>query len=229
MMDYLQHRVITGVSIIKDRQTFYWQITQRKLIGRGQVEGPATIRKPYKTARTVNVRDDPLLVEGTDYHTLNWENRSVNLDTLVASPGNVITGVKFVADKGHLSLQIRSTRFDFHTGFLQDIHRSEWISNSAPVRTPILLQHPDKSDRSPLKSMPDTTLNRYVDFQPTDIQKDAAQTTVPYIDTELVEPTHPTILSGIGLYYKGQTGYGGFIAPQIITYDFTRHIKVQTN
>lgn len=200
------------------------------MIGKGQVESPATsIRKPYKTVRTINVIDDPVLKEGIDYHTLSHENRSVNLDSLVAPPGTVLTGIKFKAEKGHLGLEIRATRFDFNSGNLQDVARSEWISNSAPVRIPILLESPDKSDRSPSKSIPDITPNRYVDFQPTDIGKDAAQSTVPFIDTELVEPTHPSILSGVGLYYKGQPGFGGFIAPKIITYDFAPHIKVQTN
>lgn len=223
-------RVITGVSIIKDRQTFYWQITQRKLIGKGQVESPASnIRKPYKTIRTIDVRNDPLLQEGIDYHALSWENRSVNFDTLVAPPGNVLTGIKFKSEKGHLSLAIRATKFDFNSGILQDVARSEWISSTITNRTPILLTNPDKSDRSLSKSILDITPNSYIDFQPTDIGKDAAQTTVPFIDIELVEPTHPTILSGAGLYYKGLPEYGGFIAPKIVTYDFAPHIKVQSN
>lgn len=227
---FVVNRVITGVSIIKDRQTFYWQITQRKLITKGQVESPASnIRKPYKTVRTINVRDDPVLKEGIDYHALSWQNRSVNLDTLIAPPGSVLTGIKFKAEHGHLSLEIRATKFDFNSGTLQDVVRSEWISSTTTDRTPILLENPDKSDRSLSKSIPDITPNAYIDFQPTDDVKDAAQTTVPFIDVELVEPTHPTILSGAGLYYKGQPGFGGFIAPKIVTYDFAPHVKVQSN
>lgn len=148
---------------------------------------------------------------------------------MIAPPGSVLTGIKFKAEKGHLSLEIRATKFDFNSGTLQDVVRSEWISSPATTRTPILLESPDKSDRSLSKSIPDITPNSYIDFQPTDIGKDAAQTTVPFIDIELVEPTHPTILSGAGLYYKGQPGFGGFIAPKIVTYDFSPHIKVQSN
>lgn len=141
----------------------------------------------------------------------------------------MLTGIKFKSEKGHLSLEIRATKFDFNSGTLQDVIRSEWIASTITNRAPILLTEPDKSDRSLSKSIPDITPNSYVDFQPTDIGKDAAQTTVPFIDIELVEPTHPTILSGAGLYYKGQPGFGGFIAPKIVTYDFAPHIKVQSN
>lgn len=141
----------------------------------------------------------------------------------------MLTGIKFKAEKGHLSLEIRATKFDFNSGTLQDVVRSEWISSTTTDRTPILLMSPDKSDRSLSKSIPDITPNSYIDFQPTDIGKDAAQTTVPFIDVELVEPTHPTILSGAGLFYKGQPGFGGFIAPKIVTYDFAPHIKVHSN
>ncbi|XP_037049805.1 uncharacterized protein LOC119084060 isoform X2 [Bradysia coprophila] len=230
LSDTDRNMVITGVAIVKDRQTFYWQITQRKLISKGQVESPASnIRKPYKTIRTINVREDPSLKEGIDYHALSYENRSVNFDTLVAPHGSVLTGIKFKAEKGHLSLEIRATKFDFNSGTLQDVVRSEWISSPVTERTQIHLDNPDKSDRSLSKSILDITPNSYIDFQPTDIWKDAAQTTVPYIDVELVEPTHPTILSGAGLFYKGQPGYGGFIAPKIVTYDFAPHIKVQQN
>lgn len=194
------------------------------------MESPASnFRKPFKPIRTINVREDPTLVEGIDYHVLSYENRSVNFDTLIAPPGKVLTGIKFKAEKGHLSLEIRATQFDFNSGTLQNVVRSEWISSPIKERTQIYLNNPDKSDRSLSKSIPDITQNSYIDFQPTDIWKDAAQTTVPYIDIELVEPTHPSILSGAGLFYKGQPEYGGFIAPKIVTYDFAPHIKVQRN
>ncbi|KAJ6642110.1 hypothetical protein Bhyg_07056 [Pseudolycoriella hygida] len=230
LSDTDQNMVITGVSIIKDRQTFYWQITQRKLLSKGQVESPVgIIRRPYKRVKTINVRDDPNLTEGIDYHVLSYENRSVNLDTLIAPPGRILTGIKFNAEQGHLSVAIRATKFDFNSGNLLDVFNSEWISKPSINRNKIFLDRPDKSDRSLTKSIPDITPNAYIEFQPTDIGKDAAQTTVPYIDIEFVEPKHPSILSGVGLYYKGQPGYGGFIAPKIVTYDFSPHIKLPSN
>lgn len=58
------------------------------------------------------------------------------------------------------------------------------------------------------------------------MDKDAAQSTVPFIDIQEVISNPPVPLSGLGIYHKGQRGYGGFLAPKIMTYDFTPHIRV---
>lgn len=47
--------------------------------------------------------------------------------------------------------------------------------------------------------------------------------TVPFIDTQPVEPKVPRPLTGAGLYYKTPgSDYGGYIAPLIIS-DFPIH------
>lgn len=66
--------------------------------------------------------------------------------------------------------------------------------------------------------------NQYIEFGPSDRLKDAGQVTVPFIDGSAVE-AKPTILSGAGLFYKEQTGYGGFISPYLIVYDYASLIK----
>lgn len=168
---------------------------------------------------------DPGITDGIDYHTLSWQNRSINLDTLVAPPGYVLTGIRFNVINGNLVLAIRVTRFDFKSGRLFDSF--EWISNYNEFRQPIELDRPSESShKSKTKSIPDTSPNRYVQFQPTDIDKDGGQTTVPYIDVQLVQAPNdkPTLLSGAGIYYKGEPGFGGFIAPKVVTYDYAQHI-----
>jgi len=82
--------------------------------------------------------------------------------------------------------------------------------------------------RSTVPSIPYPSDNQYIEFTSTGLDQDAAQTTVPYIDIQEVvsEPMVP--LSGIGVYYKSRDGYGGFLAPQIITYDFTPYVQVPT-
>lgn len=55
--------------------------------------------------------------DGIDYHTLSYENRKVNLDTVTAPPGKVLTGIRFhVANDGRLTIQIRGTDFNYVTG-----------------------------------------------------------------------------------------------------------------
>lgn len=68
--------------------------------------------------------------------------------------------------------------------------------------------------------------NQYIDFTHTDMDFDAAQTTVPFLDAQDVVPVPAIALSGVGLYFKGQDLSGGYVAPKLITYDFSPHIRM---
>lgn len=205
--------------------------------------------------------DSPEVVNGVDYHTLTYQKRSINLDTVLAPAKKIVTGVRFHAlDDGVLTIQIRCTDFDYETGELNNLHahctlcilneniknkcfmylfqlnfanwlgrlknldKSIWISNEEQsMRTELLLDEPDSPIRSGIGSNkplePNWTRNQYIKFGPTDRIKDAAQLTVPFLDGTFVEG-NPTILSGIGIYYKGRPGSGGFIAPYLVGFDF---------
>lgn len=174
---------------------------------------------PIKEFNLTDVHD------GYDYQTLSWENRSIYLDTVMAPEGAVITGIRFKSDNGHLHLEIQATKFDFDSGQLYDSF--EWISNlrrQHDYPTFISLENCDVPEKSARLSEPNWQQNAFVEFQPSDRAKDASQTTIPYIDTQLVEPSHPAPLVGIGIYYKGSDGFGGYIAPYLITFDYLAHI-----
>lgn len=66
-------------------------------------------------------------------------------------------------------------------------------------------------------------------FDSTSISKDAAQTTIPYIDAQKVAPNSGVWLTGIGLYHKGNVGYGGFVGFLVKTLDFTNHLLPSKN
>lgn len=174
-------------------------------------------------------RTDEGITEGVDYHKLSWQNRSINLATVSVPQGSVITGIRFTVLKEHLNFEIQSTRFDFNRGILYS--RSEWISNKNEKRSVLLIDRPEPSH--PIhrdseigeRSIPDFTPNKFIKFRPSDPDKDAGQTTVPFIDTQMVRPKELTLLSGISLYYKGRPGYGGFIAPKLTVYDMFKYIS----
>lgn len=203
---------------------FTWRITEGKLIRNAQINVSIPTWQKWKPLELFRLTDYDA-EDGVDYHTLNWQNRTINLDDLVAPPGKVVTGIRFAVDTGILKIEIRATKFDFDTGELYDIINSEWISNTIHDRTPIILERPDVSTNTLSKSIPNIEKNKYIEFGPTDKYLDAAQTTVPFIDIQMVSPANPIPLSGIGIYYKGQPYYGGFIAPKVITYDFQPYIK----
>lgn len=167
--------------------------------------------------------------ENRDYHTLTWEERAVNLDTVEVPAGKVVTGVRFRVINGALTLQVRGTDFDFDVGILINTENSNWYTSTKRTRTEILLDQPDISTNSREKSIPFALPDRYIKFQPTDRYKDIAQTAVPFIDAQLVESHNPSLISGVGLYYKGRQGYGGFIAPKLLNYNFAPHIKEPNN
>lgn len=96
-------------------------------------------------------------------------------------------------------------------------------------RSEITLKNPNVPTRSRVKSLPASTSNTFVKFTHSDINKDAAQTTVPFLDAQDVVNNPPVPLEGIGIFLKAQDGYGGFISPKIRTFDYGPYVQaVQT-
>lgn len=85
---------------------------------------------------------------------------------------------------------------------------------------------PDVPVRTEYRSKIHTETHKYVQFTPTDFDKDAAQTTIPFIDLQEVVTDPPVPLTGIGILYRGNKGYGGFIAPKIKTYNYGRLLNI---
>lgn len=102
-------------------------------------------------------------------------------------------------------------------------------ANGNKKRTEMSLKQPHISTKSKLKSLPISSPNTYIKFTHSDINKDAAQTTVPFLDSQDVTNSPPVPLAGIGIFVKGQDGYGGFIAPRIKTLDYAPFVQaIQT-
>jgi len=101
---------------------------------------------------------------------------------------------------------------------------SHWISNdNTPLRShsPRIqmkrLKDTDMPTRTKFPSIPDSTHDQYLNFEASSRSKDVSQSTIPFIDIQDVRPSPPVWLQGVGIYHKGQKGYGGFIAPRVYT------------
>lgn len=190
-------------------------IAQRQLLAFGNVD-----RSPIEYAWSLAEQFAPNSSdsqEGIDYFVLTYENRSLNLDTITASAGHVVTGVRFNRNhKGHLLLEVRFTEFDAFTGKLINLEKSVWLSNPNGGKHRINTDNLDIPTRANGKSVGKFKENSYVRFGPTHKKIDLSQTTVPFIDGQKVEAKMPGPLSGVGLFYKSQ----GFVAPRIILYNF---------
>lgn len=217
-------RIITGVRLIKESGVIQLSISERKLLPRGQTD--ESEQNTWTSAYRQFAVTDVDVVEGIDYATLTYENRSINLDDLVLPPGKVVTGVRFQQSSttGHLALEIRATDFDYFSGRLLNTSHNPWVKNDYGGQTEIEI--PNR--RNPLRYivrdlyLPELVPNAFVKFGPTDLDYDIGQTTVPFIETHPLESRNPVALGGIGLTYKSAgTDSAGFIALKTITYDFS--------
>lgn len=215
--------MVVGLALKKFQGIFQFLVVERDLRPYGTVDDSLPAYATYGNDPNFNIHD-ALVHENRDYHTLTWDKRSVNLDTFVLPAGKVVTGVRFRVVAGALTLQVRGTDFDFALGILINTENSGWYMSTKGNRTELLLEEPDISTNAKEKSIPFSLPDRFIKFGPTDRHKDISQTTVPFIDAQLVESHAPTLLSGVGLYYKGTPGYGGFIAPKILNYNFASHL-----
>lgn len=204
-------------------------ISERNLLPFGQAE----VTPPYPYGDTWraadNIFDDTPTTAGAqaNHFTLTYANRSINLNYVTVPKDHLVTGVRFRIIDGHISLEIRATEFEFTTGRLKNRANSLWVSNPNCGQTKIELtkRNNPAMSKSDL-SVPNTTPNAYIEFGPTDYWSDVSQLTVPFIDTQRVEPYRPIALAGVGLYHKTTTkGSGGFIATKLIVYDFTPYIQ----
>ncbi|XP_078045690.1 chemokine-like protein orion isoform X2 [Augochlora pura] len=221
--DTENNKVVTGIKLKKVNQIIHIQIQEGQLLERGIINKTTVAWQPIKPFSILdkNVKD------GVDYHTLMWEKRGLDLDDLMADQNHLVTGLKFRTIGSRLNLEIQVTPFNFTTGeLLQPSINSFWISNDVTDRSELELKNPDIPTRVQLLSLPNSKKNQYVNFAPSDKVMDAAQNTIPFIDIQPVESKPPVPLAGAGVFHKGRSGSGGFVAMKLITYDFSPHLTV---
>ncbi|XP_046744717.1 uncharacterized protein LOC124410410 isoform X3 [Diprion similis] len=224
--DVDSNKVITGIKFVKVNGMIHLQIEQGQLLESGTI-GNVTEWKPVEK---FSIYDNGVN-EGTDFLTLSWHQRAIDLDDLKAPPGHLMTGVKFRKLGAHVNLEIMTTPFNFTTGtLLHPDTQSVWHGNDNTdaalenPRTLLALNRPDKSTRSQAQSIPDSKHNQYMMFGLSDLDKDAGQSIVPFIDTQPVAPYPRVPIAGAGIYHKGRPEFGGYIAPKLITYNFAPHL-----
>ncbi|XP_034484623.1 uncharacterized protein LOC117789658 [Drosophila innubila] len=226
--DIEENKVVTGLRFVKKNRIFHLQIQQGKLMPRGVIDDKTLEWKPVDKYEI----DGADIVNGVDYHTMNYSSRSIDLDNIMSSNDNssVVTGIRFRVLGSHLNLMAQICKFDFETGkLLQPKANSVWQSNDDENREKLNLDNLDVPTRSFVKSLPRSKHNQYLDFVNSGIGQDVAQSTVPFIDIQDVVSNPPAPLVGIGIYYKSSPRYAGFVAPKIITYNFAPHVRVSAN
>ena len=64
----------------------------------------------------------------------------------------------------------------------------------------------------------DSENGQFLNFAPSDFDKDVAQSVIPFIDIQPIETKPAVPIVGVGIYHKGSKGYGGFLGLKISTY-----------
>ncbi|XP_018339502.1 PREDICTED: uncharacterized protein LOC108746909 isoform X1 [Trachymyrmex septentrionalis] len=222
MSDISNNKVITGIRLKKINQIIHIQIQEGQLLPRGGINESTIEWQPVDAFSIM----DSHIRNGVDYHTIVWEKRAVDLDDLSAVPDHLLTGVRFRMVGSRLNLEIMITPFNFTSGSLiRPEEKSFWHSNDVTDRTELTYIEPDIPIRSFVPNEPDTEENQYLNFAPSDRRKDAAQSTIPFLDVQPVIPNPPVPLAGAGIFHKGRKGSGGFVALKLTTYDFAPHLQ----
>lgn len=86
------------------------------------------------------------------------------------------------------------------------------------------LEKPNKPTRSQ-KNNPDSLPNQFIRFRASDLRKDAGQSTVPFFDGQLVYIDDFSPIGGIGIFHRGNKGFGGYVSFRIYDPDVSKFLK----
>ncbi|XP_065556132.1 uncharacterized protein LOC136024620 isoform X2 [Artemia franciscana] len=227
--DVLSGNIVTGVRFVKEGRVVHIQIQEGKSLPRGSVNASSMQWRPVEPI-TPNDDSTALINKYSDYATLTYEERALDLDHLMAPQGHVVIGLRFRRLGGHINLEMQVAPIEFFNGWV-DYGSAVWIGNdntpaSEESRKQVQLHNPDTPLRTPSRPLEDAGDNEYVEFQASSIEKDVGQTTIPFLDAQAVIPQPPMWITGIALVHKGNPGYGGYVAFKVATYNMTDHILV---
>jgi len=222
-----KNKVVTGVRFVKLGRIIYPQVEQASALPEGGIDEATRAWVPPTEIAYSDLAN--LTANTASVFTMSYEHRAVDLDSLAAPEGHVLTGIKLRSLGGHLNLEIQVTPVKFRTGDLST-DRSLWIANdntpaTSRPRTFLPIIMPDVPTKLGSQNEVLSTTDQFIQFDATSAYKDVSQTTIPFIDGQPVSPKPGTWLSGAGLYHKGHVGYGGFLGLSVASYDFSRHLS----
>lgn len=216
------NKIVTGIRLVKSNRIIHFQIQEADLLPFGFVNEKSVKWQPIENYQIT----DSFVEDNVDYFTLNRDKRTIFLDKLETNSANeVITGIQFSLYGPYLTYTLYITPFVFETGELltNATYKTQLIHDPPVVHKIHDAEIPTLSTESNVV-MYDI---KAVEFTHSGIKKDAAQHTVPFIDFQSVVTTPAAPLKGVGLYYKKQEGYGGFISPSVYTYEYKKNAEIK--
>ncbi|KAK0083842.1 hypothetical protein PV325_008124 [Microctonus aethiopoides] len=205
MADIANNMVVVGVRFVIYDKAIHLQIKQAKVSKDGFTKTPGE----WKPLDIDYNNEFPVF----EYTVLDpkLKDSYLNLDDVGVQPEHVVTGK---LSKDH----------QWHKGGSYSTRKADYKRK----RIEIDLSNVD----DPLRTQdyyPDPESNKKVKFQQTSIKKDLGQNTVPFFDAQPNEVVPGFVLRGIGLFYRSHHGFGGFIAPRLLTHNVTSVLEKSMN
>ncbi|XP_008547121.1 uncharacterized protein LOC103570971 isoform X2 [Microplitis demolitor] len=217
--DLYNKRVITGIRLVTKLSITYFEIQEGVLVN-GTIDNNTINWNNEVTKRLDDYEKNNQLPSYTDgdLMRLTYDLRLLDLDDIVLPAGVVAVGVQFRVVKDHLTFQVAGIRIFNELGQPVNSSKVEWFNETDPNRKELLINDldiPTFGKKANLElSKPG---ENYIKFQMSSWNIDGGQTLYPFIDLQEVTTYPPAPIGGVGLFYKGQPGFGGFIAPKLIT------------
>ncbi|KAK0083989.1 hypothetical protein PV326_006451, partial [Microctonus aethiopoides] len=234
MSNISNNMIVTGVKFSVYINAIHITIQENKFSSGGIAVGNSSWKELVDRNVTINNN----YFDKFEFANFDHDWKTLDLDDIMMPDNYVVTGVKFGRENQTSSfrLEVHGTPFDFNTGLLNP-NGSKWFTyNNDSSETDSIFNNrkqiemiaPDDSTRC-LYYDYDRETHKSIKFSHTDIRKDAGRHTVPYFDTQPVDTQPSFPLTGIGLFYRGKEGFGGYIAPRIFTIDVHTQIKSTLN
>lgn len=216
--DLGDNKVVTGIRFWEKNKNFRLQIQQGELMKNGQVNQSTVAWKDPADELNREIG----LARG-DIHALTMKERRIEFADFKTRPDQVVTGIRFFQINGVLKLSVQANRIDLRSGNISPF--SNWMNKTRIMKEELQLNEPDLPILSK-SSSPVSKPSQFVKFTFSNFKKDASQTTIPLIDCQDVTSKPFAVpLQGIGLFLKGENGYGGFLTLKIKTFDYMKYFK----
>ncbi|XP_044587671.1 uncharacterized protein LOC123267192 [Cotesia glomerata] len=207
LTDSTKNQVIVGVRFVVKNGIITLEIKQGTMVNGAVDQGTVFWNTSFGFA------DEP-----PDVVRLDYGMKAINLDTIEVSAHEFVTGIKFeVLTDNHITIAIRGSTMNKDDRVFASVH-DEW--HYPPAKDSENARHNFKLDdfKNPAESsFSNNELSRsgqhYVRLTGGVYSRLFNNfAVIPFIDSRAVVSSPPAPFGGLGLLYKGQPGYGGFIA-----------------
>lgn len=221
------NKVITGIRFVKKNRIIRIQI-QEGIVRKYGLINQKTVS--WRLLDNLNITNG---VRGEDFHQMKhyidhltsniFKNTIIDQTEIEFAdydlPKNeVLTSVQFFVQEGRLKLSVKGSKYDFQTGKISETDTTTF-KNKNHSNVELELYEPDLPTRSK-QSLPLSNPTQFIKMTHSGVTKDDGQTTVPFFDAQDVVTKTPCPLQGLGLFLKGEKGFGGFLTFKIKTFDY---------